>query len=172
MERQWPVFEWVHECSQSMTCVSQAWETVGVKQDSVITQRSTEYQQRVADAWQTHKDINRHIQAHRVSADDLVYRVANYALTQLKPVTASDKYETTCCHRRWKVKLNILTHKSCSHITVTSSVLLLLLILLLLWMNMIKCHQILGLQEHFTIKRTYSESSTIQRTSKAEQNRQ
>jgi len=35
----------------------------------------------------------------------------------------------------------------------------------------LKCHKILALQEHFTIKRTRSESSMIQ-SSKAEQNRQ
>jgi len=46
-----------------------------------------------------------------------------------------------------------------------------LLLLLLLWTNMIKVSYLLELQEHFTIKRTRSESSMIQRTSKAEHNR-
>jgi len=35
---------------------------------------------------------------------------------------------------------------------------------------MIKVSLIIGLQEHFTIKRTRSKSSMIQRTSKVEQN--
>jgi len=55
-------------------------------------------------------------------------------------------------------------------ISLCVDTLILCLLLLLLCTNIIKGHRILGLQEHFTIRRTCSESNMIQRMSKAEEN--